>query len=174
MSPSLVLTLRTLIVPFASGYNSIILPFLQVFRGAWKSRMTTISLSRGPAVSVNYLFLCFCVGRYSFSHRFQNASANACATRHCFFKYTFRASQISGLMAPEDVPMRKWFGVNASSSRGSIDTCVSGRDFTECSISVSSVYNVSSLGVCGTYEALSRSTHVRRVRRIKEPPHTVL
>lgn len=83
-------------------------------------------------------------GRYSFVHLCQNWSASCWAALHVCVSAS-RVLKLPMGVTPHDRPIRKWFGVNASLSRSGC-TGVSGRAFTTCSTSSSSVWSVSSLG----------------------------
>ena len=118
------------------GYNFSISPFNQVLRGKFGSTIITTSSTSYGGFSDVYFTRGIRLGRFSQTHRCQNR-----------FAILATHPNLLGIGQPEELPMREWFAVIASSSRWSRETWVSGLELTVCSAFASSVDNVSSLNV---------------------------
>ena len=79
------------------------------------------------------------------------------------------SSGVSMRICPEEEPIKKWFGVNTSWSRGSRKTWVRDLEFTTCAISVSAVINVFSLGTC-SFKIAAYDVFTDQTRRSHAPP----
>ena len=94
-------------------------------------------------------------GTYSRSQRFQKWLVIIWECFHLFLLHMSRSvtTSIGRLLLAR--PIKKWFGVNASSSCGLLLTCVSGRLFNSDSTSVRKVSNVLSVTCCLAATAFS-------------------
>ena len=108
-------------------------------------------------------------GTYSRSQRFQKWLVIIWACFHLFLLHMSRSvtTSIGRLLLAR--PIKKWFGVNASSSCGLLLMCVSGRLFISDSTSVRKVSNVLSVTRCLAATAFS-AFFADWTRRSHAPP----
>ena len=183
--PLFVRTSAALMRPSSPGRTRVTRPRGQRPRGEFLS--TTIT--RSPVVRFRtsrcHFLRSVRDGTYSRSQRFQKWLVITWACFHLFLLLMSRSvtTSIGKLLLAR--PIKKWFGVNASSSCGSLLMCLSGRLFNSDSTSVKNVSRVSSVTLllcCYSVQGFLRqleqafpsSTKVGRCWRVEVPLYPFL
>lgn len=123
----LVFTWACLTSPLWSENTCKILPITQEFLGAESSTTSTTSSGLRFLLVVCHFCLSCKSGRYSLTQRLQNRSAIYWTWRHLRLEYKSALSKIPGGIEGLTLISKKWFGVRASKSFGSLETQVMGR-----------------------------------------------
>ena len=146
--PLFVRTSAALTRPSSPGRTRVMRPRGQRPRGEFSSTTNT----RSPVASVRTSRCHFCRSvrdrTYSRSQPFQKWLVITWACLHLFLLLMSRSVTISIGRLLLARPIKKWRGVNASSSCGSLLTCVSGRLFNSDSTSLRKVSRVWSVTRC--------------------------
>lgn len=114
---------------------SMMRPMGQEFLGADSSTTSTTSPMAKFLRVLFHFFLSCNIGRYSFTHLFQNRSTMYWTCYHHL--WTYRLSFLNNPGGRMGLPFSwsKWFGVKASISLGSLEEGVIGRSFSIASTS---------------------------------------
>lgn len=142
MVPEVVWTVATRDTPSVPGCRAMIRPNLQ-YNGCEGSLIKTRSPTLNCFSSSNHLFRNWRQDKYSFFHRAQKKRWMSVTNRQrCIFEKGTLSKHGSG-RAVVGSRVRKWLGINASKSSGSLLMEHKGREFNVASIFVSNVINSS-------------------------------
>ena len=144
-SPNFVFTSADVTTLSDPGEKVRILPRGQHPLGVPQSTISTRSPTFRLGTACYHFLRAVKPGKYSCNHLFQMWVVMTCACRQRFWLDISLSAKIPGGKLGVALPMRKWFGVNASRSSASELTSVNGRLLTRDSTSVIAVNNTSSV-----------------------------
>ena len=142
-------------------------PSGQIPLGVHSSKTQTMSFTSNLASGFNHFFLVFRVGMYTFRILFQIASSRCRTWVHVFVWIVGVSLKTHAGTLGIALPIKKWLGVNGSSSSMSLLTCVKGLALTRLSVSITMVEKTSHVNFADSREEL-----VLQFERASPPPRS--